>query len=781
MAEDVKDIVIIEENDVKDIESSDEKQDTKDDASNLKDKKKLFIIIGAVSIVIIILIIIIVLVVKKSKKESTISTFGNIEKKLKEDKVKPIQPSKLENMIAKANYLYQNGSKDKALSLYEKIAVYSEAISLYNLGVAQLKNKQYKTALSTFQKAIRNDEKRCVSAINAAVCSLHLQKQDDFKYYIDLAYAYLPNEVDSPLYSYYFTLINYYNQNYFEALSSLKHPTTQVYPEVQKHLKAKIEALIDNNYDAIDTMETNLYNKDLFSLGLLYARVGDITLAQKYLEDAIMQNIEPMKANLALAFINIKAGKCQTASTTIKKTTDKYGDAVYKPYPIKVELKDSLFNPTTAQQNYRDRLEKSNFIVYQKIFYFSPYKIFNANNTISYIRKGNANIYIDNIKSAKNYLQKGLSSSNANIGIAKAIKKALSFQIRSANKDLLKMEKVQPKHSILQYDIGLTFAQMGDMKQAYKHFIRSYHLDAKNYLAGVYAVMSANLINKDVTTLKSIIKDTLSNEKDSEEKELCKTLLYIVDNNYLGAIEWLDNSFKQRPLYLAMDIIISLRLNRDDIAKKSAQKLTIMLPHDILPHLLYIDANFSHLKTKEYAEKVLNYLKVQKFYFNDLYYGPFITRYLYIQQNLNIGKLYFLKKRLSKKIDTSKGNKIDLISSLALTTLYDQEFEQSYVLYNQLIDELKMRDAQTLFLGAVASTAAGHHENAIALLELANLKNRHYPESRYALGLLYLQVQNNKGAIIQLGRIGDTGFKSEYFNFNIDLDKLSFEKQETKK
>ena len=89
-----------------------------------------------------------------------------------------------------------------------------------------------------------------------------------------------------------------------------------------------------------------------------------------------------------------------------------------------------------------------------------------------------------------------------------------------------------------------------------------------------------------------------------------------------------------------------------------------------------------------------------------------------------------------------------------------------------------MRDAYTLFLGAVASTAADHHANAIALLELSKMKDGSFLESRYALGLLYLEVKNNQGAVIQFGRIGDNGFSSEYFNFDINLDKLLFEKEQ---
>ena len=95
--------------------------------------------------------------------------------------------------------------------------------------------------------------------------------------------------------------------------------------------------------------------------------------------------------------------------------------------------------------------------------------------------------------------------------------------------------------------------------------------------------------------------------------------------------------------------------------------------------------------------------------------------------------------------------------------------------------EKKVRDALTLFLGAVASTAAGHHENAIALLELSKMKDSNFVESRYALGLLYLQMQNSEGAAIQFSKVGDNGFVSEYFNFEIDLDKLLFEKQSKEK
>lgn len=772
MAELDEEIIIIEESDAAGLDTVKETAPLQESS----DKSKA-IVFGAIGLLVVILIIItLVLALSPDEGPKEELSLNFIEERLSEDNTEPVELSKLENMIAKANYLYSNGSHEKALFLYEKIAQFSESVSQYNLGVAQLKNKQYDTALKSFSSAVNNGEKRCVSAINAAVCSLHLKDKKSFQYYIDLAYAYLPQEIDAPLYSYYYSLIQYYNNNYIEALSSLKNPTTNEYPDSQKHLSARINALFDNNYAAIENLEKDFKKEDAFTLGILYARIGNTELAQSYLNKAIQNSIEPVKAALALSYIYLKSGKIMTAGSLIQNTTDMFPQEVYKPYPIKVKLKDELFDTLKAQKIYRDEVYSSKLNKFQKIFYFSPYRIFNAESSLQDIKKGTTNIYVDSVDNAKVYLKKSASSSSVNKGIVKAIKMALKFKIRDANAQLQKLALIQPKHSILHYNLGLTYAQMGNIPKAHKHFLTSYHLDAKNYLSGIYAIMTAQLIDKDLLRLKTNLKEYISLEEDSEEMDLLRTILYIADNNTISAVDWLNNDYKQKTFYLALEAIIATEIN-SPIAKKATTALTTIFPHDILPHLMYVDAHFNDLKPKKYAFAVTNYLKDIKLSYNDLYYGPHITRYLYIRQNLNIGRLFHLRKQLRDVLESTSDYTQELNSALALACLFDKAYEESYVVYNHLIDNLKVRDAYTLFLGAVASTAAGHHANAIALLELSKMKNRTFKDSRYALGLLYLEEKNNRGATIQFKQLGDNGFKSNYFNFDIDTDLLYSQKE----
>ncbi len=760
MAEQEEEIIIIEEEEAAGVDSFEERYEETSTTSN-----KTYIIIGAVLSLLFLLLITFLLTDGEEKHYQKEIEFTE-EQTIQEETTRP-SPSELEQMIKRANILYQEDNKEAALKLYEKIATYSESISYYNLGVAQMQDKQYESAIENFDKAISNNQNLCVSALNAAVASLQLGDKKSFTNYINRAQSYLSQEAASPMYSYYYALINFYQENYIEALSPLEHRSSDEYNTVQDQLLAKINLLFSSYHKAIASLEKSDPDESTLSLGLLYANLGDLTLAKKYLRLAIQQGIEPVKSQLALSFVNLKSGQIQDAATLLENITTMYPQEVYKHYPVQTYLKESLFDINLAQKNFHENIIHNQSSIYQILFYFTPYKIFNANQTISYIRKGNANVSIDNVTGASQYLMQSASLSNVNFNIAKSIQSALNFRLQEANENLVRISELYPRHPIIHYDLALTYAQLGQVELAHKHFLKSYHLDAKNYLSGIFAMMTSKLLNKNHETLSKIIKHDLALEPKNEEFDLYRALIHFKEDNLPATYEWMERKKKERPFYLVLDALIAMSMGREEDAQHYSQKLINLLPNDILPHLLYIDTHYSKHEQKMFARKAITHLKRQKFSMDDYYYGPFITKHLFTQYTQFTGSLRPLQKQLREKYAMEKDRPIGIMQALALVNIYTQDFEEAYTIYNELIDNYKQQDSNTLFLGAIAATAANHPANAIALLELARRKNPEHKESRFALGLLYLQTKNNQGAVISFKNINDVNFQSQYFNFKI--------------
>ncbi len=765
MAEQEEEIIIIEEEEAAGIHVDFEERYDEAQPQESSSKKKLIFIISPLVILLLILIPLLFLGpddTPRYQKEIRIN-----HEQTEHENVKKLSSSELEQMIKRANILYEQGQKDDALKLYEKIATYSESISYYNLGVVELKDKQYEKAIKSFDLAIKNNQNICVSAINSAVASLELGDRESFKRYINMAHSYLPQEASSKMYSYYYALINFYQDNYLEALSPLTHRTSADYEQVQNRLHAKVNALFASYHTAIADLEKTNPDENALSLGLLYANLGDLILAKKYLRSAIQQGTAPVKSQVALALVNLKSGQIQSAANLLETITDMYPQQVYQHYPIETFLKESLFDVNLAQQNFHENIIHNHDTIYQILLYFAPYKIFNANQTISYIRKGNANVSIDNVTGASEYLSQSASLSNVNLNIAKSIQLALSFRLNEANARLKEIANEYPRHSVVHYNLALTYAQLGEIAYAHKHFLKSYHLDAKNYLSGIFAIMTSKLISQENEKFNQIIKENLALEPKNEEFNFYRALIHFKEGNFPATYHWLEEQKKDRPLYLTFDTLIAMSMGKEELAQEYSQKLIQMLPHDILPHLIYIDTHYAKEEQKMFARKAIAHLKRQNFDMNDFYYGPFVTKYLYTQYAQITGSLYPLLEQLKDKMNTEKENPVGVIQALALVNIYTQNFEEAYTLYNQLIDQYKQQDSHTLFLGAIAATGASHPANAIALLELAKRKNPQHQESRYALGLLYLQTQNNEGAVIQFKHMSPVDFQSQYFNFRM--------------
>jgi tetratricopeptide (TPR) repeat protein len=764
MAEEEEEVIIIEEDDPN--ESSED-----DESLENNNSKKRLIILSAIAI----LAILISLFLSSGDDEEKKSSTDDLVKKIKtaeKESLTNIKPQ-IEVMIKKANILYARGNKREALKLFEQIATYSESISNYNLGVAQMRKGNYKEAIESFKKAISNNENQCISALNAAVCSLHLKDKNLFSYYIQMAEAYLPDTYNSSLYSYLFTLINYYKGNYYDILSAIKHPTTKVYAYEQNHIAAASYLILSYPLKAIDHIEKVVGPDDYLILGQMYARIGDYSLATNYLNRALTNTKYPLQCKKSLALVHLKNRMTSKASKLLRELEKKYKEKTNEIYPIQTKLSSTVTDIDAAQHKISlNELIKAP-TSYKLIFEFAPFKVFNATQTLNYIKKGNAAIYVDEEEEASKYLSRSSSLSRANLMISKAIKYAIENRLVKANEIFNEALKHYPNHSILHYNLALTYAKLGDYKKAHEHFLRSYHLDSSNFLSGIFSLFCEAFIHKHIPQVEKFLQEDLRKFTNPTTLQLFyQSLFYYYKGNITAASKWLNSKHENRPIFLILDILLSSNLDDFNRAKLKTTILYNSMPKNVITNMLNLIMMSNETDIKTFSAKAINYLKHHTIDLDSVYYGSRFIRENFIILRFITGTLYPFVLQLEDKLMKETKEPSGIIESLAISNIYLKRFEEAYVQFNQLVDQYKHQDSRTLFLAGIAAIGSRHTANAVALFELAKLEDPNNYESRYALGLLYLEQENIKAASIQFGKIPDGIFQSKFFDFDIVKKKL---------
>ncbi|EAI8944047.1 tetratricopeptide repeat protein [Campylobacter coli] len=675
--------------------------------------------------------------------------------------------ARVDGMIQKANALYLKGEVEQALKVYEQIAVYNESLSNYNLGVSQMNEGKFDEAFDSFKKAIANGENQSVAAINAAVCALKLNDKEKFKYYIDLAQVYLPKEGKSKLYDYYLALINYYKGYYPEALQMLQRVNSEPYTDVAKYLSAKIYAKMDFDAKSVQQLNTQGSFEPSLSLGLLYARMGEYDKAKIALNTAMKIERDFNQSLSALTLVDIKTGDFQDMllrlQDTYRNDEDKY--KILDRYKIKVRLNKELFNIAIAQRNFSNDILKKQKDQFDLLFYFAPYQVFDSKQASLYIKKANITNFVDDSSDGQNYLARSQALSSTNVKISNIINDALNQKLRLANKEFQALLEDYPEHSILQYNLALTYAQMQNYELAYKHFSSSYHLNPKNYLAGAFAMFCGKLSDNDTTKLYHEILDNIAADSNFKAN-MQKNMLFLANGDYISMLPYLDENGQKTPLNLIFETIIAKNNNLNNQVDVRIAKLRSELPQDIVANILYFNSLNSNLNIKEYAQNAQIHFKNLQVDYRSVFGGSNIARELYVNLMHIAGLLNLERQKFKTLINTSKVKDEGMIQTLAYLDIFAQQYEESYALYNTLIDEYGAKDSRTLFLASVAAVGANNPNSAIALLQLSKLTDKNNKESKVALGLLYQEVGNYEAAMTQY-RTLPNDFKSEFFTFDI--------------
>lgn len=688
--------------------------------------------------------------------------------------INPAPSGELSEMIQKANILYNNGRVEDALEIFDKLALYSQSLANYNLGVIKISEGQYKQAEEIFQKAINGGDDVAISALNAAYVAYKQNNLKDFSHYLNLANSQLYNSANTPFYSYLYGVVSYYKKDYFESLSPLLNPNSSDYQKQNDRLASKVFLMFNDDYNALEYLKKSAKEEDYLALGMLYARNGDYNQAKNSINEFLRTHPNNPEATNALELVELKLRNYDESAKLLEMFSKE--KAPKMPFKIITGLNEDLFDINIAQQNFWNRkFEHRQSLQYKILFYYAPYKVFDSKEVFQILSEGDFELGAGRIDESQDSYMRSQTISKINRDIANGLKEVYVGDLRKALKIFLENVKTYSQHSVLYYDIGLIYAQLGDFEKAYSYFSRAYHLNNKDILAGIFAMMSGQLVYQDTSRIASSIGlDFLNATFRSDRERMFMTELFEYARGGAPTLINVEGEVQNdKSLYYAYASIGAMA--NADRAKIIFyfDKLREMQPQDLATNILYeVAKNFG----KNLKEVSLQFSKTfRKGSFSNLhalYYGGALVRELYIYLAFVTGNLPYVIDQLQEKLISEEASPNGTMQALGLAYIYNKNFEKAFATYNSLIDGLKEDDVRTKFLGAVSAIGAGHYNNAVVLLQISKLDSIASLESRYALGLLYQQTGNIKSAMNLFNGIANRGFVSEFFDFKIDTSEL---------
>ena len=733
------------------------------------DRKNIILLAGAVVMLIAAIVFTVYLVSHRAQDDNSTATgllFGG--KSYSQDQAAKrvaYDRNDIERLIKKAKALYDSGDKENALKLYKEISMFNESISSYNLGVAKMNEKDYSSAIRYFKDSLENGDNEFPAAINATLCAIKLGDKKQKEHFLELAEQALPKYVSSPLYSYYYTLLQYYSGNYFEALASINAKTSNYFDKEVGQLAPRLYLIHDDPINSLDYL-LKIKNKDNLAQGLLYARDGRYIDAEQSLVKALGDGADSVKTNMALALIYLKTGACVSASNAITESVGVSEINATNMYPIKVVLRSSAFDSDAVQQKLASEFLYDSKTQNQILFYYAPFKLFNPDKSIASIKKGQAGILINDNKGGAEYLSGAAKTSRANAEIVRGIEYAINGRVWLANKTFKALEKQYQTHSILLYNLALTYAQLGDMRLANKYFTRSYNLDQRNPEAGIFAIITAKEMGIDFEKIKIPLDEHFTEQKTTGKMDEITMLYNIATDATYGNTEWMLKSEKKSPFACAIAVMLALKTNKMQSAIEFSNALLRQSPKDIVASAIGLHLADNGKDVKTFAKKVQSFMLRGDYDKNSIFYGPDIAYRTYINLARISGLVYIAEQLFDEKLRTEQYDRVQLLKAWSVSKVFMKKFDEANKGLSEVIFKNDNLNPEILFYAGTSAIASGKTAEAISFFELSKMAEKLNPESLYILGMLYQEAGSLKVASGSYKQIKDV-YTSQFFDFEL--------------
>lgn len=648
--------------------------------------------------------------VKKPIRHSLSKIQSNSKEALltSEDDLYTKPEGELSDLIQKANILYNNGRTEEALEIFKSVSLYSQSLANYNLGVIYSGEKDFVRARKMFKNAIEGGDNVALSALNAAYSAFKLKDLDSFDHFIRLADQTLYDSAKSPFYSYLYALVSFYKNQYFEALSPLLNPNSKNYKVQNNTLASEMFLILGDDYSALHYLQKDTQVQNMLALGMLYARNGDYHKASEKIRDYLTHFPNNPEAISALELVELKLGDFGGSADLLNSL--KGSEAFFK---IKTRLSPYLFDINQAQGRFWNiKFESRKSLQYKILFYYAPYRVFDVQQAFRLLSEGGFEWSMGNIVEARDSYVRGGTISRINREITMGLKEIYTGDLRKALKIFLNKANTYAQHPVLYYNIALAYAQLGDFENAYSYFSKAYYLDSRDLMSGIFAVMTGKLVYQDTSRLIEMLRGDFvkTDFKDADQKTFLYELFsYAREKKNEGAV-FVKDFERPKPIYYALQAIYAMAEENQEKIDQSFSLLKKSYPNDLTTELMYQIAKNYGENLKEMSLKFSSFFRSGGFSnMYSLYYGGSLTRELYIYLAFVTGNLSFVISHLQEKLTTQEASPIGIMQALGAAYIYNKEFEKAFVLYNDLIDNLKQKDAGTKFMGAVAAIGSGHH------------------------------------------------------------------------
>ncbi|WP_299327069.1 tetratricopeptide repeat protein [uncultured Helicobacter sp.] len=754
----------------------------------------LYSAIGGVALLVMVLLLLLILLLLPSKKSAPEKLESTpLESQISQEEMQKLlsaplpapsieeeQDSSVDNLIIKGNMLYDQGYRQEAYEVFRKIADFSQSIANYNLGTMELKSELYQDSIAAYNDSIQTGQNVSVSAINAAVAAFKLDRFDLYGHYVKIANDNLSEILNEPFYSYAYALVSYYQDRYFETLSPLLNPNSIDFATQNNRLAAHVFTIFGDDVNALNHLKAAANPEDNKAIGLLYARQAEYASAKAHLLRYLQDHPQDIESLMALQIIELKLGNYAEAAANLDSITSqkKFQQIAKITYPIKVVINPELFDVSMAQKTFWERdFENKDKIGYKMLFYFAPYRVFDAKKALEEIAQASNFAHI-NITEGKNILLRSATTSKIDREIIRTLVQLESKDLRAALKFLKTSTASNPNHAILYYNLGLVYAQLGQYEEAYTNFIRAYYLDQSDYISGIFAVLSGRFSHKDTDR---VVFDMVQSYQDHEAQDHIKdTTLHTFYGNFLNYLndnqiqesDWIAQAKVKEPIYYALEYVYALKNKDKEAMLEHIGALKNLFPNDVVVNILSILTKSFGDSVQDISISMYNLFNSDNLDLRPLYYGGALPRELYVYTGFITGSLQNQAKIMQAHLTAGPQDPRGTMQTLGLIGIYQKDFQKAYTIFNTLVDELHESDSHTRFLAAVSAVGAGNYGDATLLLQLAKMETPNAYEARYALGLLYQAAGNLKAAATSYNFISLADFRSEFFDFQIDTQKI---------